>query len=154
MHKAGRHLCSQAPKEDRKIFSTTEHGDAQVGVEFEIHVFQLHSLVIHINNMYIRFSVSMISLAKPTFIYRVVKSTSSNREKRFVTFSRKALLIKTTNCSFPSNSLSIKSDMLFTRNILYLGNTLSTIEFVNFAGSWDFKDLLLPKVCTYTRIQE
>lgn len=33
MLKAGRHLCAQAPKEDRKIFSTTDPESSQVGVQ-------------------------------------------------------------------------------------------------------------------------
>lgn len=32
MLKAGRHLCAQAPKEERKIFSTTDSESTQVGV--------------------------------------------------------------------------------------------------------------------------
>jgi hypothetical protein len=35
MLKAGRHLCAQAPKEDRKIFSTTDPETSQVGVQIE-----------------------------------------------------------------------------------------------------------------------
>ena len=32
MLRAGRHLCAQAPKEDRKVFSTTDPESSQVGV--------------------------------------------------------------------------------------------------------------------------
>jgi hypothetical protein len=44
MHKAGRHLCVQAPKEDRKVFSTTDQADNQVsGCKTQIS--NLHTLL-------------------------------------------------------------------------------------------------------------
>lgn len=54
MHKAGRHLCNQAPKEDRKVFSTTESEGSQVGVlnDSKYNFFMFSA----------RFCVSMISL--------------------------------------------------------------------------------------------
>jgi hypothetical protein len=85
MHKAGRHLCVQAPKEDRKVFSGVDQSENQVGVDIMFsHIFlEQRSKVVNDLN----------------FIFRVVRNISSNRVTRFVISSRKVLLIRTMSCS-------------------------------------------------------
>lgn len=135
MLKAGRALCHQAPKEDRKIFSTTDPETSQVRVRIEFY---------------------MIAKYKQnfSFIFRIVTNILSSLATKFATFSRLELLIRTTSFWYLSSLLLTKSVMLWLWNIRYSENTLSITESESCAGSSAINDQPSLNRCTFSRIQD
>lgn len=77
MLKAGKAMCSQAPKEDRKIFSTTDPESSQVCSDLQfIRVDKKHVFV----------------------NFRIAKSISSSRAIKSAIFSKPVPLEATTSC--------------------------------------------------------
>lgn len=77
MLKAGKAMCSQAPKEDRKIFSTTDAESSQVSSDLQL--IRVDKKRVFVNS-------------------RIAKSISSSQAIKFATSSRLVPLEAITNC--------------------------------------------------------
>lgn len=120
MLKAGRALCHQAPKEDRKVFSTTDPETSQV-------IFIIYDDQSRETNFFL-------------FIFRIATNISSIQATKFAISSKLELLIRTMNFWYLRRLLSTKSDMLWLWNIRSSGNTLLIIELGSCAGNSAIKD--------------
>lgn len=128
MRRAGRGLCAQAPKEERKIFSTTEQ--SQVSCE-----------------------PGPPGNYNSKHIFRAAKDISSNPAIRFATSSRRAPSTATTSFWCPRSLRWTKSGTLWLWNTPSFANTRSTTGSGSCAGSWASSDRPWLRACTFTKTQ-